>query len=152
MRLSLSITILSILFICGSYSNPIVESASVSEFVLTIHVKNIRNKKGRIQFQVYRSQTTFAAENPWKQAYSSKANVKDKSLTFKIHGLKAGVYGIALLDDENSDKKMDYSWLVPSEGFGFSGYYHTAWSKPKFHQFKFSMSANKKVSVKVRYM
>ncbi|MFT5858957.1 MAG: hypothetical protein ACI865_001053 [Flavobacteriaceae bacterium] len=152
MKFFLSITVLSILFICGSFCSLEVENSPAADFVLTIHVKNIRNKKGRIQFQVYRSQKAFAAEKPWKQVYSSKAKVKDKSLTFKIHGLKAGVYGVALLDDENSDKKMDYSWLIPSEGFGFSGYYHTAWSKPKFHQFKFSLSANKKVTAKVRYM
>jgi uncharacterized protein (DUF2141 family) len=152
MKFFLSITIVTILLICGSFSNPEREKSSAAEFVLTIHVKNIRNRKGRIQFQVYRSQAAFAAEKPWKQVYSSKGKVKDKSLTYKIYGLKAGVYGVALLDDENSDKKMDYSWLIPSEGFGFSGYYHTAWSKPKFNQFKFSLSANKKVSAKLRYM
>jgi uncharacterized protein (DUF2141 family) len=119
---------------------------------LTVYVKNIRNGNGRIQLQVYRDQTSFSAETPYKQVYVSKSNVKDNMMVYKFKDLKSGTYGLALLDDENSNKKMDYSWLIPSEGFGFSDYYHTAWSKPKFHQFKFSFTADTQVEMKIRYM
>lgn len=119
---------------------------------ITVKVTNIRSKKGRIQLQLYRTGKSFAAETPYKQYYVSKKSMKSKSVSYTIRGLKTGTYGVALLDDENANKKMDYGWVMPKEGFGFSDYYHTAWSKPKFSQFKFYLTADKSVTMKVRYL
>lgn len=119
---------------------------------ITVKITNIRNTKGRIQLQIYRTGSSFAAETPYKQVYISKKNLKNKTLSYTVHGLKTGTYGLALLDDENANKAMDYGWVMPNEGFGFSDYYHTAWSKPKFKQFKFYLSTDKSVRMKVRYM
>lgn len=47
---------------------------------------------------------------------------------------------------------MDYGWVYPKEGFGFSNYYHTGWSKPTFYEFNFNLKADKSVGMKVRYM
>ena len=41
--------------------------------------------------------------------------------------------------------------LVPKEGYGFSDYYHTSWSRPVFSDFKFQLSSNKSVTMKVKY-
>ena len=137
------------LFIFGSFS---LDLSSENTHDITVTVSNIRNGKGRIQLQVYDTSASFADEKPLKEYYVSKKSMKDNSVTYKIEGLKTGTYGIALLDDENANKEMDYSWMMPSEGFGFSDYYHTAWSKPKFSQFKFYLSEDKKVKIKIRYM
>ena len=115
-------------------------------------INNLRNKKGRIQVQIYTDQESFAKEKPWKSSYISKKNSVNNSLTHKISGFSSGVYGVALLDDENSDTKMDYGWFMPKEGFGFSDYYHTSWSRPTFHDFKFHLKENKEVIMKVRYL
>lgn len=130
---------------CSSYT-------PVEYFSVKVKVTNIRNNIGTMQFQVYRNQETFSKETPYKQFRTSKKSVKDHTLNYEIKGLKAGIYGIALLDDEISNKKMDYSWMVPIEGFGFSDYYHTAWSKPKFNSFKFQLNKDKSVTIKVRYV
>lgn len=119
---------------------------------ITIKITNIRSKKGRIQLEVYRTGKSFAAETPYKRYHVSKKSLSNKTVTYVIRGLKTGTYGLALLDDENGNNEMDYGWVLPEEGFGFSDYYHTAWSKPKFSQFKFYLSEDKKVGMKVRYM
>ncbi|MCC6370579.1 MAG: DUF2141 domain-containing protein, partial [Bacteroidia bacterium] len=67
--------------------------------------------------------------------------------------LKPGVYGIAILDDENTNEKMDYGWFLPKEGFGFSDYYHSNMSHPKFESFDFVLKKEaKKVEIKLRYL
>ena len=149
MNLSKWIFFLLIPFISGSFSAP---PSSGGTHDITIKITNVRNMKGRIQLQLYRTGKSFAAEAPYKQYYVSKKSLKNKTVTYTIYGLKTGTYGVALLDDENANKEMDYNWMMPNEGFGFSDYYHTAWSKPKFSQFKFSLSSNKSVTMKVRYM
>lgn len=119
---------------------------------ITVKFTNIRNSKGRIQLQFYRSQTHFANENPWKTIQIEKTGMKNNSFSYKIENIPAGNYGICILDDENENKKMDYSFMMPTEGFGFSDYYHTAWSKPKYEDFKFNLHANKDIVIKVRYV
>jgi uncharacterized protein (DUF2141 family) len=149
MKLSHSLLLLLIPFIFGSFS---IRPTADGTHNITVKITNVRSSKGRIQLQVYRTGESFAAENPYKEIYVSKKGLKNKSISYTIYGLKSGTYGIALLDDENANKEMDYAWMMPDEGFGFSDYYHTSWSKPKFKQFKFSLSSNKSVVTKVRYM
>jgi uncharacterized protein (DUF2141 family) len=69
--------------------------------------------------------------------------------------LEPGIYGLSLLDDENSNGKMEYNFLgIPKEGFGFSDYYHKGLKRPKFESFKFSIDKGqtKKLTVRIRYM
>ncbi len=138
-----------IVWITGSFSSP---NSDDSKHNITVTISNVRSSKGRIQLQVYRTSESFAAENPYKELYVSKSSLSNKTMTYTIYGFETGIYGLALLDDENANKEMDYGWVIPEEGFGFSDYYHTAWSKPTFDQFKFTVSADKKVSVKIRYL
>lgn len=129
-----------------------VKGPPATTYVLNIEITNIRNSKGTMQLQLYRSQEKFAKESPFKTYRISKKGVKGHTLRYTISNLVKGNWGVALLDDENSNKKMDYGMVMPKEGFGFSDYYHTAWSKPTFYKFKFYLKADKSVTMKVRYM
>lgn len=71
---------------------------------------------------------------------------------YELTGFSPGTYGVALLDDEDSDTKMDYGLVMPKEGFGFSDYYHTGWSSPKFDDFKFELNGNKSIKIQIRYL
>jgi uncharacterized protein (DUF2141 family) len=119
---------------------------------ITVKVTAIRNKSGRLQIQIYRDQKTFLKETPWKVYHVSKKDVKDHYLIYTIEGLSPGTYGLALLDDENSNSKMDYGLVMPKEGFGFSDYYHTSWSRPVFDDFKFQLTEDRKVKIQIRYV
>lgn len=128
---------------------------SVSEspaYNINMKITNVRNGKGRIQVQIYKDQESFGKETPWKVIYVPKDGLKEKTIHYTISGIPSGTYGIAILDDENSNKEMDYSFMIPKEGFGFSNYYHTAWSKPKFESFKFTLKGDVDVTVKTRYV
>ena len=146
--------LLGCIFLCASFLFAPTHriSGKASTLTITIKITNIRNSKGRIQLQIYRNQESFAKEVPWKSTYISKKEMAGHTIVHKIAGFKPGIYGLALLDDENNNTKMDYGWVMPKEGFGFSDYYHTAWSKPKFNDFKFHLKANKSVTMRVRYM
>lgn len=148
-QFSKHIVVIIVLFIASSFC---LKEPPTATYTISIKVTNIRNTKGTIQFQLYKDQKSFAAETPYKTYRLSKKGVSGHTLRYKIKGLPAGSYGVALLDDENGNKKMDYGWVMPKEGFGFSDYYHTAWSKPNYHKFKFYLKDDKSVTMKVRYM
>lgn len=141
-----------ILFVLVFFGTSSMSSSSSGTFSVSVTVKKLRNAKGSVQIQVYKDQTSFADEKPWKTYSFSKKSVSGGQLSFKITDLPKGTYGFALLDDENNNKEMDYGLLMPKEGFGFSDYYHTSWSRPVFNDFKFDLSADKKVYMTVRYV
>lgn len=143
-----TVVLLTLVYLVSvSFSTP-----SVNYHTLTVKVTGIRNNAGNLQIQIYRNAENFKKELPWKVKQFDKSGVKNNSLTCTFTGIEEGEYGVALLDDENANKEMDYTMFVPDEGFGFSDYYHTAWSKPKYESFKFQFKGDKTVSVKVRYV
>ncbi len=146
MRKIILFSMCGLLFILSSSMN------NTTYYTITAKVVGIRNNNGTMQLQVYRSSETFKKETPYKIKTFDKKDVKNNTLTCVITGIPPGEYGIALLDDENSDSDMNYSFLLPTEGFGFSDYYHSAWSKPKFESFKFTLNSNKEVTIKIRYV
>lgn len=123
-----------------------------SEKSISVTVTNIRNNKGRIQLQMFKTEESYNKEKPWKTFYISKQNMKNKSVSKNLGKFEKGIYGIGVLDDENKNGKMDDSFFIPIEGFGFSNYYHTQWSTPSFDKFKFRLTDTKKVVCKLRYL
>ena len=122
-------------------------------FTLHVKITDIRNNNGKIQLQIFKDTESFKDEKCWKNILITKSTkMKGNTLDYDITGIPSGTYGIAILDDENSNAKMDYSFMVPTEGFGFSNYYHTAWSKPKFDSFKFVVDGDMNITIKARYV
>jgi len=142
------------LFLCFGLLSLSVVSDSKAEklYTLTVNISNIRNSKGRIQLQIYRDEVSYKKETPWRTKYISKDGVKNKCVTYEIPWLETGVYGVAVLDDENQDTKMEYSWMMPDEGFGFGDFYLKGLSAPNFNDFKFQLTGDKTVKVVIRYM
>jgi uncharacterized protein (DUF2141 family) len=120
-------------------------------YSITITVTNIRNNKGVIRFKFYDEAYPFPHDKGFLRIIVPKSEVKDGVFSATYDGFTSKVMGIALQDDENSDWKLDMGWLLPKEGHAFSDYYHTALRKPVFSDFKFLLTGNKKVIMKMRY-
>ncbi|MES2799994.1 MAG: DUF2141 domain-containing protein [Bacteroidota bacterium] len=132
----------------------IITSSFRGESYYTIQVKitNIRNSKGRIQLQIYKDQESFKKEEPaFTKLVTKEGNMSGTTMHYDFK-LPAGTYGVALLDDENRNTKMDYGVVMPKEGFGFSDYYHTSWSRPTFSDFSFVLKGDKSIVMKIRYV
>ncbi len=120
---------------------------------LKINITGIRNTSGSIRLGFYTTNEGFEKEQPLLVKVLPKESVKNGVLTYTYTGLKPGTYGLAILDDENNNDKMDYGLILPKEGFGFSNYYHTGLSKPTFDKFKFILkNEDKTVEIRVKYM
>lgn len=127
-------------------------SQSLDASTITVNITNVRNKEGTIRLCVFKDQASFSTDKPSKIMHISKNELSGGKMTTSVE-LPSGTYGIAVLDDENSNDKMDYGLMMPKEGFGFSNFYLTGLSRPKFEQFKFGVSdANFSVVIKMKYM
>ena len=120
---------------------------------ITVNITDIRNSDGHIQIAIFKTAEQFDNDNPIKRLRFAKTGLKDGQLSVNID-LPAGTYAFGMLDDENNDKEMDYNFIgMPQEGFGFSDYYHTGWSRPEFDDFDFELKGGQKtVTMKVRYI
>jgi uncharacterized protein (DUF2141 family) len=143
-----------IILLIAFCSTLFLESFTSPKYTVELIIYNLRNMDGEIGIGIYKNDDGFQNEQSFVNKKFAKTQTKNGklSVTFTI---EAGTYGIALLDDENKNSKMDYSFIgIPKEGFGFSNYYHTGLTKPHFDKFKFEVKPNTKniVEIKVRYI
>ena len=119
---------------------------------LILNVSEIRNKNGVIRLGIYKNNSTFQEEKPFLVKSLSKDKLIDGKLTFSF-SIDVGEFGIALLDDENENGEMDYSFFIPQEGFGFSNYFHSGLRMPTFENFKFMVTKNDstKINLIIKY-
>lgn len=130
-----------------------ISASSYAEDVI-VTIKNIENNKGNFRIGIFNGADGFENNKPYKMLTYSKQKVSNGTMTIRI-SLPPGEYGLSLLDDENKNEKMDFNMLhIPKEGFGFSDYYHTSLTMPKYNSFKFTLPSNnsKNVTVKIRYI
>lgn len=136
------ILILSVLFPWKGFSQ-----------VVEIKIKGLKNNKGVLQIAVFSGQEQFEKEKAFSEHFISKIGIVNGELTMSLE-MEPGVYGIALLDDEDCNGKMKYNLLgIPLEGFGFSNYKSSGLSKPRFSDFCFHVTQQgAKVLVQKRYV
>ena len=122
--------------------------------ILHIKLTGLRNQEGNIRLAFYSNAKSFEEEKPLFIRKVSKKELLRTNYLIQYNDLTPGLYGIAILDDENANDKMDYGWVLPNEGFGFSDYYHTGMTRPVFEKFDFVLKKDevKAVEIKVRYL
>ncbi len=122
-----------------------------STYSITIIVKDIRNKEGVIRFKFYDDSTPFPHDKGFLRIVIRKSDLINTIFTVTYHGFTAGYMGIALHDDENSNKKLDFGWFLPREGYAFSDYYHIGLQRPDYCDFRFLLNENKIVVMRMKY-
>lgn len=119
---------------------------------LTLKFTNIRNSAGVFRIGIYIDEDSYKNGDPAFYRTASKENVKDGMLNVKYDDLKSGIYGIVVLDDENSNDKTDFGIILPDEGFGFSNYIIDKLCAPDFSDFSFILNYDKTVTIRITYL
>ena len=141
-------TFLHVLFLIG-----LVIPTQQNKVPVTLQVTNIRNSEGVLKVAIFHDDDSFQDEQVGDFILLDKSEAKNGTLTKTIE-LPVGECGLSSLDDENENSKMDYSWIgVPQEGYGFSDFEHTGWSKPHYEDFKIEIlpEGNQTIKMKMRY-
>nr|WP_319401291.1 DUF2141 domain-containing protein [uncultured Carboxylicivirga sp.] len=120
--------------------------------VLSISFENVRNSKGVFRVGFFTSQKSYKEGNPVYYKTVPKNSIVNGMLTYIFNDIPSGIYGIVVLDDENSNDKTDYSWMIPCEGFGFSNYVVDKLKIPEFDDFDFKLGADCCVKIALKYL
>jgi uncharacterized protein (DUF2141 family) len=116
---------------------------------LILKVTGLRSEKGQVKIAVFNSPEKWLGEQP---IYSSTINVDGQSVTWKINDVPYGDYGVAVFHDENSNGKMDKTFLgIPLEPYGFSNNVRVTFGPPQWEKAKFTVKdSSTDVSIEVK--
>ncbi len=137
--------------VSANAGNVNAQPSSVATYTIHITVTDIRNKDGVLRFKFYDDSSPFPDLHGFLKVVVSKSAMKADSLTLTVHGVPSRHMGIALLDDENNNIKLDMGWFLPKEGHAFSDYYHAAIRRPVYDDFDFFLTADKWVVMRMKY-
>ena len=122
-----------------------------NELTVTVTVTDIEGDKGDILIGVYnRDDGSFADTSKYYKKATVIIEGKTVSTTFK--GLPNGVYAVAVIHDENQNKKIDKNFLgIPTEGYGFSNNHRFMLRGATFKESQFELDKDKEIVVKMGY-
>lgn len=128
----------------------LLTSATTFSQTLMVDITGLRNNQGWIRLAIFVDEEGFRAEKPAQQRVFEKKTVKNGNLTIRLDSIPAGTYGLALLDDENRNGKLDYRFIIPNEGIGFSYYVQKGIKRPHFSDFSFLLKKDVTLRIPIR--
>ena len=120
---------------------------------LTITVNNIRHQKGDICFRIYAGEKGFPMSDK-SEVQSGCIKITGTSVTKKFSGLKHGTYAVAIVDDQNGDRKLNTDFFgIPKEGFGLSKNptVSITTGTPKFRDASFVVNKDTSINIDMKY-
>ncbi len=107
---------------------------------LSVDVSNLRSHKGMVRVCLTADPANFPACIDDAQAVTRSISATSDSLRFD--GLPRGEYAIAVIHDENGNKKLDTFAGIPREGFGFSRNPPVTFGPPRFAAARFTLASD----------
>ncbi len=128
-------------------------TAHAQECTTNLKITGIRSTKGKIMIAVFKDNEGFDKMTPFKRFFFDKKQLAGGNMSVAIK-LTPGTYGLSLLDDEDSNGKMEKNFIgLPKEGFGFSDFYLSGLKRPKYDDFKVELTKDQgTTNIKLRYM
>ncbi|MFO0409694.1 MAG: DUF2141 domain-containing protein [Dolichospermum sp.] len=120
---------------------------------LTVVVNGIRNQTGEICMRVYNSEKGFP-NNAKSEVKSGCTKITGNSIKQVFSGLKPGNYAVAVVDDQNGDRKLNKDFFgIPEEGFGISRnpIVSISTGTPKFRNASFKVDQNTTINIFLKY-
>ncbi len=120
---------------------------------LTVVVNGIQNKKGEICIGLYSQKKGFPL-NTKNVAKSACTQITGNSVKQQFTGLKHGNYAVAIIDDQNGDRRLNRDFFgIPKEGFGISNNPKVSikTGTPKFRDASFKFNGNKTIYISMKY-
>ncbi|WP_071188667.1 DUF2141 domain-containing protein [Trichormus sp. NMC-1] len=120
---------------------------------LTVIVNGVRHKTGEICFRVYDSEKGFPMNNS-SEVQNGCTKINGSSVKKVFSGLKPGTYAVAVVDDQNGDRKLNKDFFgIPKEGFGISKNptVSVQTGSPKFRNSSFKMTKNTTINISMKY-
>ena len=123
------------------------------ENLIHVEISGLRNDKGQVLCAIFSSADGFPKRNDKALAHA-KSSISDRRAICEFPGLHSGTYAISVFHDENSNGKLDASFMgIPREGVGASNNAKGHLGPPKFESAAFRFSSSRlELKITVNYL
>lgn len=120
---------------------------------LKVEIVDIRNQQGKILVSLFSSAKGFPTAYQYAYRTAELDIPESKKVYVEFTDLPYGDYAVAVLHDENDNKKMDYTLVgLPKEGYSFSNNYNPKLQRPSFRKAVFFLDRpSKALQMKMIY-
>lgn len=126
----------------------LILSTASSQHKVTVEIENVKPGKGTLLIAFWDNKTDFLVHD--KTTFKKEVKSDTKVTTVIVPNLKKGWWAMAVLQDENGNKKMDYNFLgIPKENFGFSNNPKIFMAEPKYDECKFYVQSDTTIRVNI---
>lgn len=138
---------LTLCFWCLCSSAETANQDQSSNFSIIVHISNIRCCDGVIMLALYDAKENWLDAHGMLRGRLSIANSTEQ--TIELHGLPAGEYAIAVIQDLNQNQTLDRRLgILPREPYGFSN--NTGRYGPgKYKNAKFTLMQNIEMGIEL---
>jgi uncharacterized protein (DUF2141 family) len=128
---------------------PLLGAAPVAR--LDVSVEKLRSAKGVVRLCLTADPGNFPA--CVDDAFAVKRNVPAGTHEIRFDALPHGAYALAVIHDENANRKLDTLAGIPREGFGFSRNPPMRFGPPRFAAARFEVAGDAAAQqVRMRYI
>ena len=118
---------------------------------LDVGVSQMRSAKGSLRVCLTADPDNFPA--CVDDANAVTRSVPAATHTLRFDGLPLGNYAVAVIHDENNNKKLDTLAGIPREGFGFSRNPPIRFGAPRFAAARFTVTSDaNQQQIRMRYI
>jgi uncharacterized protein (DUF2141 family) len=107
---------------------------------LIINLSHLRNNKGVVRISLFNNKEGFP--NQYEKAIKFESIPSESpQMQIILVDIPYGEYALAILHDENNNKKMDFNFLrIPKEGYAVSNNAKGTFGPPKYKDAKFNVN------------
>ena len=118
---------------------------------LSVDVSNLRSQKGLVRVCLTADPANFPACIDDAQAVTR--SIPASATNIRFEGLARGDYAVAVIHDENGNRKLDTFAGIPREGFGFSRNPAVTFGPPRFAAARFTLTSDAETQqIRMRYL
>lgn len=118
---------------------------------LQVQVTGLRNNLGVVNMSLFKGEKGFPSEDS-KALKKAAAAINNQTCTIVFRDIPQGEYAIAMMHDENDNKKMDFKMGIPKEGYGASNDAKAMFGPPKYKDTMFHFNTSESIiKLKMRY-
>lgn len=105
---------------------------------LTISINDIRKDSGKVMLNLLRNADQMAGKEASEASFMLAPNTA--GVSFTLHNLEPGTYGVQVMHDENDNGELDANMLgIPKEPWAFSNNAAGKFGPPKWDSVQFSI-------------
>ena len=118
---------------------------------LAVEVDNVRSAKGMLRLCLTADPVNFPSCVDDAQAVTRSVPAGTRQIAFE--GLVQGNWAVAVIHDENDNRKLDTFAGIPREGFGFSRNPAIGFGPPRFAAARFTLGGDAEMQqIRMRYI